>query len=104
MKAKRSISGKILFTTIFIVMLLALVLVSLMSRSMTSLTGTILSNVLPSMTKTASQSVEGNVHVLADRIIMIGDNGVITDAESSLEQKRATLDNIAAGIYMAGLI
>ncbi len=82
MKAKRSISGKILFTTIFIVMLLALVLVSLMSRSMTSLTGTILSNVLPSMTKTASQSVEGNVHVLADRIIMIGDNGVITDAES----------------------
>ncbi len=98
MKAKRSISGKILFTTIFIVMLLALVLVSLMSRSMTSLTGTILSNVLPSMTKTASQSVEGNVHVLADRIIMIGDNGVITDAESSLEQKRATLDNIAAGI------
>lgn len=98
MKAKRSISGKILFTTIFIVMLLALVLVSLMSRSMTSLTGTILSNVLPSMTKTASQSVEGNVHVLADRIIMIGDNGVITDAESSLEQKRATLDNVAAGI------
>lgn len=98
MKAKRSISGKILFTTIFIVMLLALVLVSLMSRSMTSLTGTILSNVLPSMTKTASQSVEGNVHVLADRIIMIGDNRVITDAESSLEQKRATLDNIAAGI------
>lgn len=98
MKAKRSISGKILFTTIFIVMLLALVLVSLMSRSMTSLTETILSNVLPSMTKTASQSVEGNVHVLADRIIMIGDNGVITDAESSLEQKRATLDNVAAGI------
>lgn len=98
MKAKRSISGKILFTTIFIVVLLALVLVSLMSRSMTSLTGTILSNVLPSMTKTASQSVEGNVHVLADRIIMISENSVITNAESPLGQKRTAIDNAASGI------
>lgn len=98
MKAKRSISGKILITTIFIVMLLALVLVSLMSRSMTSLTGTILSNVLPSMTKTASQSVEGNLHVLADRIIMIGENGNIANADSSLEQKRMAIDNAVSGI------
>ena len=61
MKAKRSISGKILTTTIVIVMLLSVVLVTLMSRSMMSLTDTILSDVLPSMTKTASQSVEGNL-------------------------------------------
>lgn len=98
MKAKRSISGKILITTIFIVMLLALVLVSLMSRSMTSLTGTILSNVLPSMTKTASQSVEGNVHVLADRMIMIGDNGTITDAASPKGRQLDVIKNAASGI------
>lgn len=98
MKAKRSISGKILITTIFIVMLLALVLVSLMSRSMTSLTGTILSNVLPSMTKTAAQSVEGNIHVLADRIIMISENGDIANAESPIEQKRAAIENATSGI------
>ncbi len=98
MKAKRSISGKILITTIFIVMLLALVLVSLMSRSMTSLTGTILSNVLPSMTKTASQSVEGNVHVLADRMIMIGDNGTITDANTPIGRKLDVIKNAASGI------
>lgn len=98
MKAKRSISGKILITTIFIVMLLALVLVSLMSRSMTSLTGTILSNVLPSMTKTAAQSVEGNIHVLADRIIMISENGDIANAESPMEQKRAAIENATSGI------
>ncbi len=95
---KRSISGKILITTIFIVMLLALVLVSLMSRSMTSLTGTILSNVLPSMTKTAAQSVEGNIHVLADRIIMISENGDIANAESPMEQKRAAIENATSGI------
>ncbi len=98
MKAKRSISGKILVTTIFIVMLLALVLVSLMSRSMTSLTGTILSDVLPSMTKTASQSVEANIHVLADRIIMIGDNNVMTYAASPTDQKKSVMEKAASGI------
>ncbi|NBH12993.1 methyl-accepting chemotaxis protein [Lachnospiraceae bacterium] len=98
MKAKRSISGKILVTTIFIVMLLAAVLVSLMSRSMTSLTETILSDVLPSMTKTASQSVEGNIHVLADRIIMISDNEIMTNPESGKNEKLTALKNAASGI------
>jgi len=97
-KAKRSISGKILVTTIFIVMLLAAVLVSLMSRSMTSLTKTILSNVLPSMTKTASQSVEGNIHVLADRMIMISGNEIMTSAESKESEKLTVLENAASGI------
>ncbi len=103
MKARRSISGKILITTIFIVMLLAVVLVSLMSRSMTSLTDTILSNVLPSMTKTASQSVEGNIHVLADRIIMISDNEMITNDKSTEKQKFEVLENAASGIEFTWL-
>jgi len=102
-KARRSISGKILITTIFIVMLLAVVLVSLMSRSMTSLTDTILSNVLPSMTKTASQSVEGNIHVLADRIIMISDNEMITNDKSTEKQKFEVLENAASGIEFTWL-
>jgi len=97
-KMKRSISGKILTTTILIMMLLSVVLVSLMTRSMTSLTDTILTNVLPSMTKTASQSVEGNIHLLAERLTMIGDNEVIVDAESSKEQKLAVLENAQSGI------
>ena len=103
MKARRSISGKILITTIFIVMLLAVVLVSFMSRSMTSLTDTILSNVLPSMTKTASQSVEGNIHVLADRIIMISDNEMITNDKSTEKQKFEVLENAASGIEFTWL-
>lgn len=103
MKARRSISGKILITTIFIVMLLAVVLVSLMSRSMTSLTDTILSNVLPSMTKTASQSVEGNIHLLVDRIIMISDNEMITNDQSTEKQKFEVLENAASGIEFTWL-
>lgn len=98
MKAKRSISGKILTTTIVIVALLAGILVSLMARSMKSLTDTILSDVLPSMIKTASQSVEGNMHMLADRIFMIGDNEVITNPQSTAEQKQAVLNNAQSGI------
>ncbi|MCI8299830.1 MAG: methyl-accepting chemotaxis protein [Lachnospiraceae bacterium] len=98
MKAKRSISGKILVTTIFIVMLLSAVLVSLMSRSMMSLTETILSNVLPSMTKTASQSVEGNIHVLADRMIAISDNEIMTNKDSGESEKLEVLKKAASGI------
>ena len=98
MKVKRSISGKILTTTILIMILLSAVLASLMVRSMTSLTDTILSNVLPSMIKTASQSVEGNIHVLADRIFMIGDNEILTTVESSKEQKLKILDKAQSGI------
>ena len=98
MKAKRSISGKILTTTILIMILLSAVLASLMVRSMTSLTDTVLSNVLPSMIKTASQSIEGNIHVLADRIFMIGDNEILTNVESSKEQKLKILDKAQSGI------
>ena len=97
-KAKRSISGKILTTTIVIVMLLSVVLVTLMSRSMMSLTDTILSDVLPSMTKTASQSVEGNLHVLADRIIMISDDETIASVKTTREQKLKELENYQSGI------
>ncbi len=103
MKAKRSISGKILTTTILIVMLLSAVLVSLMVRSMTTLTDTVLSNVLPSMMKTASQSVEGNIHVLADRIFMIGDQDVITNVNSSKKQKLKALDKAQSGIEFVWL-
>lgn len=103
MKVKRSISGKILTTTILIMILLSAVLASLMVRSMTSLTDTILSNVLPSMIKTASQSVEGNIHVLADRIFMIGDNEILTTVESSKEQKLKILDKAQSGIEFVWL-
>ena len=73
MKGKRSISGRILLNTLIMMICLAVVFVMLMMRSMKSLTDSVLTNVLPSMTKTASQNLEGNMHMLADRIFMIGD-------------------------------
>ncbi len=102
-KAKRSISGRILFNTDLMMICLAVVFVVLMARSMRSLTDSVLSDVLPSMTKTASQNLEGNLHMLSDRIFMIGENRVITNPDSSREEKQAVLENAQAGIEFAWL-
>lgn len=82
---------------------LAVVFVVLMTRSMKSLTDSVLSDVLPSMTKTASQNLEGNLHMLSDRIFMIGENEAITDPGSSQEGKLSVLENAQSGIEFAWL-
>ncbi|EOS26826.1 hypothetical protein C806_00417 [Lachnospiraceae bacterium 3-1] len=103
MKGKRSISGRILLNTLIMMICLAVVFVMLMMRSMKSLTDSVLSNVLPSMTKTASQNLEGNMHMLVDRIFMIGDNEAILQADSSQGEKEAVLENIKSMIEFVWL-
>ena len=103
MKAKRSISGRILLNTDIMMVCLAVVFVVLMTRSMKSLTDSVLTNVLPSMTKTASKNLEGNMHMLADRIFMIGENEAIINADSAPEEKKAVLDNAQSGIEFTWL-
>lgn len=103
MKAKRSISGRILFNTDLMMICLAVIFVVLMASSMRSLTDSVLSDVLPSMTKTASQNLEGNLHMLSDRIFVIGENEAIVNPASSQEEKQAVLDNAQAGIEFSWL-
>ncbi|MFG6384251.1 MAG: hypothetical protein K1V96_08350 [Lachnospiraceae bacterium] len=103
MKAKRSISGKILFNTIIMMICLAVIFIILMTRSMKSLTDAVLSNSLPSIAKTASQSLEGSMHMLADRIFMIGDNEFITNAKSTKKEKMSVLDKAQSGIEFVWL-
>lgn len=103
MKGKRSISGRILLNTLIMMSCIAVVFVVLMTRSMKSLTDSVLANVLPSMTKTASQNLEGNIHMLADRIFMIGDNAAIMNPGSSQEEKEEALKNAQAGIEFVWL-
>lgn len=103
MKGKRSISGRILLNTLIMMSCIAVVFVVLMTRSMKSLTDSVLANVLPSMTKTASQNLEGNIHMLADRIFMIGDNTAIMNPGSSQEEKEEALKNAQAGIEFVWL-
>lgn len=103
MKGKRSISGRILLNTLIMMICIAAVFVVLMTRSMKSLTDSVLTNVLPSMTKTASQNLEGNIHMLADRIFMIGDNEAMINQGSSQEEKEAVLENAQSGIEFVWL-
>jgi methyl-accepting chemotaxis protein len=102
-KAKRSISGRILLNTDLMMICLAVIFVVLMASSMRSLTDSVLSDVLPSMTKTASQNLEGNLHMLSDRIFVIGENEAIVNPASSQEEKQAVLDNAQAGIEFSWL-
>lgn len=109
MKAKRSISGRILLNTLVMMICLAVVFVVLMTRSMKSLTDSVLSDVLPSMTKTAAQNLESNLHMLSDRFFMIGENEAIADVGSSTgigssdEEKLEVLRNAQSGIEFAWL-
>lgn len=109
MKAKRSISGRILLNTLVMMACLAAAFVVLMTRSMKSLTDSVLSDVLPSMTKTASQNLEGSLHMLSDRIFMIGENEAVTDVGTSAgigssdEEKLEVLRNAQSGIEFAWL-
>lgn len=102
-KAKRSISGRILFHTDLMMICLAVAFVVLMTRSMRSLTDSVLSDVLPSMTKTAAQNLESNLHMLSDRFFMIAENEAITNPDSPREQKQAVLENTQSGIEFAWL-
>lgn len=98
-----NIKKKIVVNTLLIVMVVASVLMLVMTASMKTLTNEVMQDVLPSMIKTASQNIEGNMHMLADRIFMIGDNEVITRKDSSLKEKREVLQKAQSGIEFVWL-
>lgn len=100
---KNNIRKKILSNTIRVIVILAVILVLVMGLSMKALTENILTDVLTSTIKTASQSVEGNMHMLADRIFMIGDDDVFLQKDSTREEKKAALDKALSGIEFVWL-
>ena len=97
------IKTKILVNTGVAVLALAIGLVTVMGISMTNLTDTILYNTLQPMTKTAAQNVEANLHMLADRIFMIGDNEILSSPDTSKEEKQAILTKAESGIEFVWL-
>lgn len=95
---KSSINKKIVANTVAIIVILAGILVVVMGMAMKELTERILNNVLPSTVKAASQSIEGNIHLLADRIFMIGEKEFIVRPDSTREQKKEVLDKVQSEI------
>ncbi len=95
---KKSINKKIVANTTAIVVVLALILVIVMAMSMKVLTRDIMTDVLPSTTKMASQSIEANIHMLADRIFMISDQVAIRTPESTMDEKEEAINAAQSGI------
>ena len=103
MANRRGIRRKILTNTIVIIVLVALVLVGLMTFFMSLSAGSILKETLQPIAKTAAQSVEGNLHILADRIFLTRDNEIISDLNTTKQQNQAVLDRTMSGIEFVWL-
>jgi signal transduction histidine kinase len=93
-----SLRTRILFTTTSVVLTLALVLVVVMTYFMNSLTDRILLRTLRPLAKIAAQSLEGNLHMLADRLLLLRDNAVIVDPGATQAARQAVLDMTKSGI------
>ncbi|MDR3280851.1 MAG: response regulator [Synergistaceae bacterium] len=93
-----SVTTKIRAAALLIIIALATGLMFVMGFFMNSLTNSIMLDALQPMAKTAAQSVEGNLHILAERFFMIRDNTVISSSISTTDEKREALERTLSGI------
>ena len=96
------LSAKILAATVLAVIVFGLTLVTVMILFMNSLTDRILLETLQPTAKAAALSVEGNLHLLADRFFLIRDRVSISGPRSP-EEKQAALERIMGGIEFVWL-
>lgn len=100
-RMKRSLNGKILSYTTFIILFLVAVCCVIMAISMQSLANSILLDSLQPMVRQSAKTVEANIHMLADRMMMIagdprmsaaglGNEGAVADAAAK-ESRDAVL-------------
>ncbi|QIB69065.1 HAMP domain-containing protein [Aminipila butyrica] len=100
---KESIQKKILKNTAIIALTIALGLMAVMIFFMRSLTDYILIDTMQPMSKSAAQSVEANLHMMTDRVFMIGDTEAFTNPAMSVQAKQELLDKAKSGIEFAWL-
>jgi signal transduction histidine kinase/CheY-like chemotaxis protein len=97
-KKTSSLRGKIIIATILGVAVLATALVIIMINFMNFLTDTILLETMKPLARSAALSVQGNLHMMADRIFLISGNAVFADPAAARENKQRVLDTAASGI------
>ncbi len=107
-KRRRSIKWQILGSTALAVLVLVLVSAAIMVYSTTNLTRTILLDSLQPMAREAAKTVEGNLHLLADRTMAIALDSRLTNPEADEEarmqaliQARGQYEFITLGLYNA---
>ncbi len=99
----KGIRQKIILNTLIVTIIISAVTTIVLSVSAMSLTNATLMETLIPFAKTASKSVESNLHIMADRIFMIGENQELSSEEATLEEKRQVLDMAASGIEFVWL-
>jgi signal transduction histidine kinase/CheY-like chemotaxis protein len=98
LRKERSLRTRIVISTAAAALVLASALVIVMIGFMNFLTDAVLLETLRPTAKTAALSVQGNLHMLADRIFLIRDNMAFLDPQSGEEEKRKVLERAVSGI------
>ncbi|AEF84704.1 sensory box histidine kinase/response regulator [Treponema primitia ZAS-2] len=103
MGKEKSITTRIAFTAVLVVIFLTAGLVTVMTYFMNSLTDEILIHVLQTTAKTAARNVESNLHTLGDRFFMIRDRSAFVSRGSGSSERRAIIERVASGIEFVWL-
>lgn len=102
-RQKKSIKGKIMFCTSIAILALVIVCSSIMTASMKSLTRTILLDTLSPMARQASKTVEGNLHLLADRMMSMAADQRLADPAGDwttvMQDARNQYELYSIGLY-----
>ena len=102
-KTTRSIRTKIMVTTTIVIIVVMLVCSAIMTYSMQGLTKSILLDVLQPMTKQSAKAVEGNLHLMADRMMDLATDSRLTDASRPVTEKLAVLEEASSKYEFYGI-
>ncbi|NDO46383.1 methyl-accepting chemotaxis protein [Clostridium sp. MD294] len=100
---KRSIKTKIMSISIIGVLCVTVFMGVIMTYGIHTLTHSLTERLLKPLTRISSQTVEGNLHMLADRIFTVSDNEILCSEYTTLEQKQQVLTDFSAGIEFVWL-
>lgn len=100
-RMRKSIRKKIMFMTIVIVIGVLLVFCGILQYSMKRLTESILLDVMQPMAKQSAKAVEANIHLMADRMQRLAQDGRLTqqDGMEVLTEARNTYEFYGLGLY-----
>ena len=103
MKKYYSLRAKIVLGTVLAISLLAAALTGNMLNVMFYLTDSTLRETMKPMAKSAALAVQGNLHLLADRIFLIRDYGIFIDPAAGIADKQTVLSRSGSGIEFVWL-
>ncbi|MBN7772211.1 methyl-accepting chemotaxis protein [Clostridium aminobutyricum] len=99
----RGIRKKIILNTTIITVILAIVTSIVLSITANLLIDDSMKQTLAPFAKTASKSVESNLHLMSDRIALISQNEIFKNTEATKTEIQGVLDNAASGIEFTWL-